>query len=256
MFKNAIVRRPGRSLVSGITTSSQLGAPDYDRALHQHDAYIDALETCGVSVTTLEAMEEYPDSCFVEDTTVCIPECAVLTNPWAASRKGEIEGMVKALGAFYPPDRIFRIEPPGTLEGGDVMIAGGFVHIGLSGRTNEQGAIQLLSLLGKYSIRGASVPVAGVLHLKTGMSYLGYDRLLVTEEFGEYPQFRTYEKIHVPEAEAYASNCIWMNDSVIVPDGFPGVRDAVEGLGYRVLLVDTSEFRKIDGGLTCLSLRF
>lgn len=256
MFRYAIVRRPARTLISGISSSPHLGVPDYDRALRQHDEYIRALEACGVSVTVLEALEEYPDSCFVEDTAVCFPDLAVLTNPGAPSRRGEVEEMERALRSFYAPDRLFRIRAPGTLEGGDVLWAAGEVFVGLSGRTNEEGAIQFLDLLRDRGIPGQAVPVTGVLHLKTGMTCLEDRRLLITEEFAEYPPFRTLEKIPVPEAEAYASNCIWMNGNVIVPAGFPGVRKAVEALGYPVLSVDTSEYRKIDGGLTCLSLRF
>ncbi len=256
MFRTAIVRRPARSLVSGLTSSPHLGAPDYGKALRQHDAYIRALESCGLSVTVLEALEEYPDSCFVEDTAFCLPDRAVLTNPGAPSRKGEVEDMERALRSFYAPDRIFRIRAPGTLEGGDILRADGEVFVGLSDRTNREGAVQFLTLLRDWGIPGQPVPVTGVLHLKTGLSYLDGGRLLVTWEFAEYPPFREFEKIPVPEEEAYAANCLWMNGSVLVPEGYPRVRKAVENRGYRVLSVDTSEFRKIDGGLTCLSLRF
>lgn len=256
MFRYAVVRRPARSLVSGLTSSPHLGAPDYEKALRQHDGYIRALEDCGLSVTVLEALEEYPDSCFVEDTAFCLPDRAVLTNPGAQSRKGEVEDMERALRSFYAPDRIFRIRAPGTLEGGDILRAGGEVFVGLSDRTNQEGAIQFLNLLRDWGVPGQPVPVTGVLHLKTGLSFLEGGRLLVTEEFAEYPPFRDFEKIPVPEAEAYAANCLWVNGNVLVPAGFPGIRKAVEDLGYPVLSVDTSEFRKIDGGLTCLSLRF
>lgn len=256
MFRNAIVRRPARSLTEGITSSSQLGKPDYDTALRQHDAYIKAFESCGLSVTVLEAMEEFPDSCFVEDVAVCCPECAVVTNPGAPTRKGEIAGIVDALGKFYAPEKIQRISNPGTLEGGDVMAADGRYYIGLSARTNRAGADQLLACLGRHGHTGSTIPVRGVLHLQTGMSYLAHNRLLVSDEFKDNPVLGKYDRIAVPRSEAYASNCIWLNESVIVPAGYPLVRKAVEALGYRVLIVDTSEFRKIDGGLTCLSLRF
>jgi dimethylargininase len=256
MFRTAIVRRPARSLVSGLTSSPHPGVPDYGNALRQHDDYIRALEACGLSVTVLEALEEYPDSCFVEDTAFCLPDRAVLTNPGAPSRKGEVEDMERALRSFYAPDRIFRIRAPGTLEGGDILRTDGEVFVGLSDRTNREGAVQFLNLLQDWGIPGQPVPVTGILHLKTGLSYLNGGRLLVTAEFAEYPPFRDFEKIPVPEEEAYAANCLWMNGTVLVPAGCPGIRKAVEGLGYRVLTVDTSEFRKIDGGLSCLSLRF
>jgi len=256
MFKNVIVRRPARSLVDGLTLSPELGKPDYDQALRQHDAYMEALASCGVSVTALDAIEEYPDSCFVEDVAVCTPKCAVLTNPGAPSRKGEIQGIIDALSEHYPQRKLERIQDPGTLEGGDVMMVGGHYYIGLSARTNPEGADQLIAILKKHGLSGSTVPVTKILHRKTGMSYMENDNLLITGEFVENPAFKDFNRLVVPQAEAYAANCIWMNGTVIVPAEYPGVKKTLEDLGYPTVIVDTSEFRKIDGGLTCLSLRF
>ncbi|MDO4581853.1 MAG: arginine deiminase family protein [Bacillota bacterium] len=255
-FSHAIVRRPCKALVDGITSAPELGKPDYQLALKQHDAYIEALQACGVDVTVLEADERYPDSCFVEDPAVITRCCAIITNPGAASRNGEKFEIVAAVRQFFPEDKIEYITAPGTLEGGDVMMVGDHFYIGRSARTNAEGIRQFIAILEKYGLSGSEVPLEKVLHLKTGVNYIENNKMLVAGEFVAKPDFAHYERIEIPESEAYAANCIWVNDTVIVPEGYPAVKAAVESCGYPVLLVDTSEFRKLDGGLSCLSLRF
>jgi dimethylargininase len=255
MFRNVIVRRPSRSLVNGITSSPELGAPDYDLALKQHDQYIEVMQKCGARVTVLPAMEEYPDSCFVEDVAVVTPHCAVITNPGAASRNGEKAHIVKALKAFYPENRIHNIER-GTLEGGDVMMVGNGFYVGLSGRTNEEGIAQFAAILERYGMTCTAVPVQTVLHLKTGVVYLENHNMLANAEFFGHPAFAEYHREAVPPQENYAANCLWVNDKVIVPAGYPIVTARVRALGYETMEVEMSEYRKIDGGLSCLSLRF
>lgn len=256
MFKNVIVRRPCKALVSGITSAPELGKPDYELALKQHDAYIEALKQCGVAVTILEADERYPDSCFVEDPALITRKCAIITNPGAASRNGEKLEIIDAVKKFFPDDKIEYIKDPGTLEGGDVMMVGDHFYVGRSARTNEEGIRQLIAILEKYGLTGSEVTLDEVLHLKTGVNYIENNNMLVSGEFVTKAEFDKYNKILIPEDEAYAANCIWVNDTVIVPEGYPGVKKAVEDAGYPIILVDTSEFRKLDGGLSCLSLRF
>ncbi len=253
MFRNAIVRRPGRSLSSGITSAS-LGKPDYEQALQQHDKYIEALKSCGLSVTILETEEQYPDAVFVEDTAVLTGQCAVVTNPGAASRQGEELSIKETLKKFYT--NIETITPPGTLEGGDVMQVGDHFYVGLSARTNKEGARQLAEILKKYGYTASNVNMEKFLHLKTGVAYLNNNHLLVAGEFINNPEFETFNRIIIDESEGYAANCIWVNEVVLVPMGYPKTKAAVEAAGYRVLEVDVSEFRKLDGGLSCLSLRF
>jgi len=253
MFKNAIVQRPGRSLVSGIT-SANLGKPDYERALQQHDMYIEALKRCDVRVTVLEADENYPDSVFVEDTAVLAEKCAVITNPGAPSRRGEELSIKEALKKFY--GNIECITAPGTLDGGDVMRVDDHFYVGLSARTNEQGAGQFAEILNKYGYTAAAVKMENVLHLKTGLAYLENNNLLVAGEFIDHPEFASFNRIIVHESESYAANCIWVNNIVLVPLGYAKTKAAIEGAGYNVLEVDVSEFQKLDGGLSCLSLRF
>lgn len=255
-FHHVIVRRPCRAMTEGITSGLYPGKPDYELAWKQHDAYIEALKQCDVEVTVLEADERYPDSCFVEDPALITRKCAVITNPAAASRNGERNEILGAVRKFFGEDQIEYIQAPGTLEGGDVMMVGDHFYVGRSARTNKEGIRQLTEILGKYGMTCSEVALEKVLHLKTGVNYLENNHMLVSGEFIHKPEFARYHKVVIPEEEAYAANCIWVNDTVIVPEGYPAVRKAVQALGYKTLVVDTSEYRKLDGGLSCLSLRF
>lgn len=256
MFKNCIVRRPSKAMVEGITSAPELGKPNYELAQKQHDTYIEALKQCGVEVTVLDALEDYPDSCFVEDPAVITSKCAIITNPGATSRNGEKKEILPAVKKFFSDDKIEYIKEPGTLEGGDVMMVGDHFYVGRSARTNEEGIKQFIDILEKYGLTGSEVPLEKVLHLKTGVNYIENNNMLVSGEFITKPDFEKYNKITIPEDEAYAANCIWMNGKVIVPEGYPAVEKAIKDAGYEVILVDTSEYRKLDGGLSCLSLRF
>lgn len=256
MFKNVIVRRPAKTLCAGITSAPELGKPDYEKALKQHDDYIAALKQCGVEVTVLPALDEFPDSCFVEDTAVITRKGAIIDNPGAGSRNGESKAMEPTIRQFFDGDHIAYIQEPGTLEGGDVMMVGDHFFVGRSARTNEEGIRQFIEILEGWGLTGSEVPLEKVLHLKTGVNYLENNKMLVSGEFIDKPDFAEFDKIVIPEEEAYAANCIWVNDTVIVPEGYPTVLEKVQETGYKTLVVDTSEYRKIDGGLSCLSLRF
>ena len=254
MFTNAIVRPPAPCLERGITSAPELGRPAYEQACQQHQAYVDALETCGVNITHLPAAPDFPDACFIEDVAVCTPEFALVTTPGAPSRQGEEAGMERILSQFYP--RVLHMEEGGTLEGGDVMRVDDHYYIGLSDRTNERGAAQLTSALEDFGMTASRVNLEEMLHLKTGLSYLEDGVLLMTGEFAHMDIFKKYKCIEIPEEEAYGANCIRVNDYVIVPQGYETTRALIQGAGMKTLAVDTSEYRKLDGGLSCLSLRF
>ncbi len=254
MFKHAIVKRPARALANGIASQLELGQPIYENALKQHDAYIEALKRCGVEVEVLEADERYPDSCFIEDVAVCTRVFAIVTNPGAESRNGEKEGIDAVLAPYY--DHIEYVTTPGTLDGGDVMMVGDHFYIGLSERTNREGATQFIAALEKYGLSGSVVEMREMLHLKTGLAYLEDDILLVAGEFVHHPDFVDFKKIEIDPSEAYSANCIRVNDYVLVPAGYPKTRARLEAAGLSIIEVDTSEYRKVDGGLSCLSLRF
>jgi dimethylargininase len=253
MFTKAIVRKPCLSFKNGITTSN-LGIPDYSVAIEQHKKYCEALESLGLNINILPPDDRFPDSTFIEDVAVCTSAFAVVTNPGAPARNGETEGMDEVLRGYF--DNIEKIMYPGTLEGGDVMMAGSHFFIGISSRTNSEGADQLISILKKYKLAGSKVPLTKMLHLKSGVSYLEYNNMLVTGEFNTNSNFVKYNRIIVDNDEAYAANSLWINDIVIVPEGFPKTKNKIERAGYKTMTLNISEFRKLDGGLCCLSLRF
>ena len=228
--------------------------PDYQLALKQHKHYIRTLEACGVQVTILPPDDAYPDSCFVEDPAIVTPHCAIITNPGAASRNGETKAIKQGLKGFY--QKLYQINAPGTLEGGDVMMVGAHYYIGLSARTNQAGAEQLMNILKQHELSASTVHLNEVLHLKTGLSYLENNDLLVSGEFVHKAEFESFDKIIIPDAESYAANCIWVNGTVIMPAGFPETHRLLKQKGINVLRIDVSEFQKLDGGLSCLSLRF
>lgn len=253
MFKHAIVRLPCPEMVAGLSSGSE-GRPDFQKALEQHSRYVEALRNCGLEVQVLEADSRYPDSVFVEDVALCTPDCAVVTNPGAPSRNGEKRGIQPVLKSYYK--QVEFIETPGTLDAGDVMRVGRHYYIGISRRTNTQGAEQLLTILKRYGMEGSMVPLKKMLHLKSGLSYLEQNNLLISDEFLASPVFSDFHRIEVDPSEAYAANSLWINSTVLVPAGYPRTRNKIERAGYPTLSLDVSEFRKLDGGLSCLSLRF
>lgn len=252
-FSKAIVRTPCENMIRGLTAAN-LGLPDYNKAIEQHRSYIHALENCGLGVITLPADEHYPDSTFIEDVALLTPHCSVITNPGAPSRNGEISLIKETLSEFS--SKIEKINSPGTLEAGDVMMVGNHYYIGLSNRTNEEGARQLIDVLEKYGLTGSVIKLEKVLHLKTGVSYLERNNLAACGEFLEHSDFQKFNLIEIDDDESYAANCLWINDKVLVPAGFPKTKKKLTESGYSIIEVDVSEFRKLDGGLSCLSLRF
>lgn len=253
MFTKAIVRSPCKAMVYGLS-SANLGTPDYQKALLQHADYIDALKECGLQITELPADESFPDSTFVEDVALMTPRCAILTNPGAPTRRLETRSILKTIREFYTD--IEMIEAPGTVEAGDIMMVGNHYYIGLSERTNRAGAEQMITILENYGLQGSMVELIEVLHLKTGLGYLENNHLLACGEFLSKPEFQKYHLLKVAPDEAYAANSVWINGTVLTPKGFPGTRALIESAGYGIREVDVSEFQKLDGGLSCLSLRF
>lgn len=252
-FTNAIVRIPCEKMTEGLS-SAELGKPDFGMALIQHQEYVWALQDCGLAVSILMPRNDFPDSTFVEDTTLLTPNVAIITNPGAPSRKGETKSMKIIINDFY--DDIEYIREPGTLEAGDVMMCGNHFYIGLSERTNKSGADQLISILRKHGMDGSIVEIANMLHLKSGVSYLENNNLLAVAAFQSHPAFSGFNIIPVPENESYAANSLWINETVLVPDGYPETLQNIQKAGFKTIVLDVSEFRKLDGGLSCLSLRF
>lgn len=256
MFSRAIVRPPAASLAAGLT-SARLGKPDLAKALQQHALYCAALEQCDLTLTQLPPDADFPDSTFVEDTAIVTACTAILTRPGAPSRQGEVAGVAAVLPQFY--SSIHSIVAPGTVDGGDICQAEDHFFIGLSKRTNVEGARQLAAILAEEGFTFVTVDIRGIdgiLHLKSGISYLGDGRLVLIDALARHAMFRDYEIVRVDADESYAANCLRINDQVILASGFPRFEAAVRAFGYPVIALDMSEFRKMDGALTCLSLRF
>ena len=252
MFTRAICRTPGTDFAMGITTSD-LGLPDLARMLVQHRAYVNALRSLGLEVDVLDALPGFPDAHFVEDVAIVTPEVAIVTRPGALARRGEEEAMASTIERHRPTA---RIQAPGTLDGGDVLIIGRDVLVGVSERTNAEGAAQLSRILERFGYTTTPVPVAAGLHFKSSVNNLGGDVLLVNEEFANHTELARYRKIVVAREESYAANTLWINGTLLHPTGFPATRAQLNALRLPILELDTSESRKMDGGLTCLSLRF
>lgn len=251
MFTRAITRRPSAEMVNGIT-SVDFGTPDYELALKQHEAYCKALKSLGLEVEVLDPEPGYPDCCFVEDTAVVCADVAVIAPLGAPTRQGEQETIEPVLAKYRP---VTRVAPPALFEGGDVLQVEKTFYIGLSERTNMAGACALGAAVEEYGYDFVAIDGLPSLHFKTDVNYIGNNTLLVSPDY-EVPELADFKKIVVDNHEAYARNCLYINGTVLVPAGFPNTLAKVEALGQPVIVLEVSEFMKLDGGLTCLSLRF
>jgi dimethylargininase len=256
MFKNAIIRAPGDNFADGLTTAG-LGKPVFEKALEQYERYCEALQECSLTLTRLEADPNYPDATFVEDTAIITEQCAILTHPGAISRAGEVAGIMDTIAGFY--SHLETITPPGTLEGGDVCRVNDHFFVGISERTNEEGARQLAEILSEEGYSSTYVDIRGIpgiLHLKSGAAYLGNNRMVLIESLVGREEFHGYDIVRVEPSENRAANCILVNNKVLIAAGFPAFEATLRRLDYPVLVLEMSEFQKMDGGLSCLSLRF
>ena len=256
LFTKAIVRTPGSNFDAGLTTAD-FGAPVFELVLAQHRLYCEALVECGLALTALEANLRFPDSTFVEDTAILTPRGAVLTRPGAASRAGEVEAIRQSVLSSFP--NALTIEAPGTVDGGDICEAENHFFIGLSRRTNEEGARQLAAELAAFGYTSSTIDVramASILHLKSGISYIGENTLVAVEEMADNEQFRSFNLIRIFADESYAANCVRVNHRVLTAAGFPKFTAELQARGFDPLILDMNEFQKMDGGLSCLSLRF
>lgn len=254
-FTHAIARRPAASATVGLR-AVDTGAPDVARLAAQHGDYLAALAGAGVAVTVLEALPAYPDGHFVEDTALCLPQGAVVLRPGAPSRLGEAAEMAPHLAGFYGD--LARITGEDSfIEGGDILMAEGELLVGRSARTNAAGIAELAGIVAGWGWRLREVEVpAGVLHFKTDCSLLDAGTVLATPRLAAAGVFAGYRVILTAEGEEAAANCIRVNDTVIQPEGFARTAEALDRAGYRLRAVGNSECAKLDGGMSCLSLRF
>ena len=217
----------------------------------QHCAYVNALKKLGCKVIELPAESDYPDSVFVEDTAFILPEVAVITRPGADSRKPETESIVRALS---PHIHLIHVREPATVDGGDVLVLGKSIYVGLSTRSNREAIDQLNKLLEEYGYTVAGVQTQGCLHLKSAVSRVDEKTLLINPNWVDANHFAGYDLMEIDPSEPFAANCLPMEGSIIFPLAFPKTRTKLEERGYKVVTVDVSELAKAEGAVTCCSL--
>jgi dimethylargininase len=231
---------------------------DLDRARAQHADYEWALVEAGCTVRRLHAADDMPDSVFVEDIAVILDELAVMTRPGAASRRGEtpaiMDALIKAQALHFRP--LVMIEEPATLDGGDVLVLDTHAFVGASSRTNAAGVNQLRRMLTRAGYTVQAVPVHGCLHLKSAVTAVGPDTVLINPEWVPPDAFAAYQRIEVDPAEPHAANALLLADRVVYPTAFPRTRERLEQAGLKVRPVDVSELAKAEGAVTCCSLIF
>ena len=254
-FSHAVTRLPAPSILDGLR-AVDTGAPDLGMMLTHHADYSAALAETGATVIQLPALSAYPDSVFVEDTALCLPEGAVIMRPGAPSRLGEAAVMAPHLAALYGDLR--HITGAGSfIEAGDILMCEGEVLVGRSARTNAAGIAELAGILADWGIKTREVfTPAGVLHFKTDCSLMDEQTILATPRLAASDCFDGYRVIHVANGEEAAANAIRFNDLVLMAAGFPRTRDTLVNAGYNVREIGNSECAKLDGGMSCLSLRF
>ena len=254
-FTHAITRRPATSIIKGLR-AVDTGTPDLALMQAHHDAYIATLRETGATVVELPALEAYPDSVFVEDTALCLPQGAVVMRPGAPSRLGEAAEMAPHLRALY--SQVVEISGADSfIEGGDILVTEREVLVGRSARTNAAGIAELTRLVAPWGhkVREVHTP-PGVLHFKTDCSLLDAETVLSTTRLSASGCFDGYKVIDIPDGEEAAANTIRFNDLVLMPAGFPKTRDRLVAAGYAVREIGNTECAKLDGGMSCLSLRF
>lgn len=252
-FSHAIVRQPAKSIVKGLR-AVDIGSPDYDQMICDHNDYVEALVSAGVKVISLTALDKFPDGQFVEDTALCLPEAVILMRPGAPSRLGEVCEIEPQLRDLFKA--VYEIGNPGHIEGGDILVTSKEILVGRSARTDEEGVRQLTEIVTPlgYVIREVFTPPE-ILHFKTDCSLLGTDEILSTKRLQASGCFDGYKVVNVADGEEAAANAIRVNDYVIMPSGFPQTKAVLEDHGYKVKVINNTECAKLDGGMSCLSLR-
>lgn len=253
-FNRAVVRAAARSVVSGLRADHR-GDPTYDGVVREHHAYVATLESIGVTVTGLPALEGFPDSIFVEDPALVFPEAAILLRPGAATRFGEVVEIAPTLKSMFKT--VHELPAPGFADGGDILVTPDKVMIGLSARTDETGAASLAEILVRFGRKSELVRTPpGVLHFKSDCSLLDEETVFSTTRLAASGVFQGLKVLHVPEGEEAAANALRVNDHVLVSNAHPRTIELLVKHNYNVLTMATDEISKIDAGLSCMSLRW
>ncbi len=253
-FTRAITRRPGASITNGLR-AQDIGTPDLTQMLADHAHYVATLTATGAEVIELPPLEDHPDAVFVEDTALCLPQGAVMMRPGAPSRMGEVAEMAPTIREVY--DTVREVSGPGHIEGGDILVTGREILVGRSDRTDAEGIAELTGIVADWghTVREVLTP-PGVLHFKTDCSLLDGETILSTKRLDASVCFEGYRVLHVADGEEAAANAIRFNNHVLCPAGFPRTAGMLRDAGYDVVEINNSECAKLDGGMSCLSLRF
>jgi dimethylargininase len=250
-MRRAITREVSSGIAQCELTHLSREAIDVNRARRQHDAYERCLTDAGYAVTRIAADGAIPDSVFVEDIAVVFDELAIVTRPGAESRRAETAAVADVLRPLRP---LHRIDPPGTIDGGDVLTVGRHVFIGESLRTNAAAIAQVRAILAPHGFTVIDVVVRGCLHLKSAVTAIADDTLLINRDWAPSEPFRMFRLLDVDLAEPTGANALRLHDRVIYPTTFPRTRARLEGQGMHVVDVDLSELAKAEGAVTCCSL--
>ena len=226
---------------------------DLQRAQSQHHEYEEALRSLGVEVISLTPLPDLPDSVFVEDAAIVLDECAIITRPGADSRKPETELIAQVLSPYR---KLFHILSPATVDGGDVLVVGKTMVVGISDRSNQAAIEQMQAILTQFGYEVRSAGVSGCLHLKSAVTQVGENLLLVNPAWVQKDDFPRKEFIEVDPSEPYAANAVLVRDQVIYPSAFPRTRKRLESTGVKLVVVDASELAKAEGAVTCCSIIF
>lgn len=253
-FSRAITRRPAPTIADGLR-AEDIGNPDFDGMIAAHKAYVAALKSTGAQVIELDPLDAFPDAQFVEDTALCLPQGAVLMRPGAPSRMGEVAEMAPTLRACY--ETVMEIKGPGHIEGGDILVTGREILVGRSDRTDAEGVEELAKITSEWGckLREVFTP-EGVLHFKTDCSLMDAETILATRRLDASGCFEGYRVLHVADGEEAAANAIRFNNLVLMAAGFPRTAEMLDREGYEVVEIDNTDCAKLDGGMSCLSLRF
>jgi dimethylargininase len=252
-MKIAITRQVSPSINQCELTHIAREPINYERACAQHGQYEDALRSLGMDVISLEAEPDLPDSVFVEDVALVLDECAIMLNPGASSRRPEVASVEKALSAYR---EIFQIQSPATVDGGDILTIGKTIYVGLSSRSTEEAIAQMKAILEPRNYEVREVRVTGCLHLKSAVTQVNADTLLINSDWVSKDNFPEMDFIEVDPSEPYGTNAVLVDGTIIYPSSFPKTRVKLQSTGIRMVIVDADELAKAEGAVTCCSLIF
>jgi dimethylargininase len=249
----AITRQVSPSINQCELTHLEREPIDYERACEQHKQYVAALRSLGLQVHTLPADPDLPDSVFVEDTALVLDECAIITRPGADSRRPEVETIAKMLAPYR---KLFHIQAPARVDGGDILRVGKRIYLGLSTRSDDNAAEQMQNHLRPYGYEVKGITVTGCLHLKSAVTQVAEGTLLINPEWTDKGCFEGVKFIEVDPSEPYAANAVLVDGTIIYPTAFPKTQKRLEESGIRMVTVDADELAKAEGAVTCCSLIF